>query len=223
VKKLTILIALALSAGAVQAAPMKKCVDDKGRVYYGDSIPPEVEAKCRTSSELSSRGLEKKKTTHLTDEERQAQAANAAQIKADEQKAVEQKRRDQALLMSYSSDKEIDLARDRNLVATQARIDGTQLRIKSVQGRLDGLHKQRERYSKGKKPIPPDLTAEIADTDAEIKKFQGLMEDAQKEMENIKTRFENDKKRFRELKGLPPAATGTTPADQAAPPGKTAK
>ena len=153
-KTLLILIAAALSVGAAQAAPMKKCVDDKGRVYYGDSIPPEVEAKCRTSSEMTSRGMEKKKTTYLTDEERQAQTDEEAKKKEDEQKAVEQQRRDKALLISYSNEKEIDLARDRNLVATQAQIDGTQLRIKSVQGRLDGLNKQSDLYVKRGKPIP---------------------------------------------------------------------
>lgn len=211
-KTFIILIAAALSAGAAEAAPMKKCVDDKGRVYYGDSIPPEVEAKCRTSSEITSKGMEKKKTTHLTDEERQAQAGEAAKKKDDEQKAVEQKRRDKALLLSYSSEKEIDLARDRNLVATQSQIDGAQLRIKSVQSRLDGLRTQSDVYVKSKKPIPADLNTEIAHAEAEIKKHQDSMAKSRQDFETIKARFEEDKKRFRELKGLSPdTASAATP------------
>lgn len=208
-KTLIILIAAALSASAAQAAPMKKCVDDKGRTYYGDSIPPEVEAKCRSSSEISSRGMEKKKTTYLTDEERQAQADEAAKKQDEGQKSIEQKRRDQALLLSYSNEKEIDLARDRNLVATQAQIDGTQLRIKSVQGRQEGLRKQNDSYVKSKKPIPADLKAEIDAAEREVKKLQDSMAKSRQELEAINKRFEDDKKRFRDLRGLPSAASQT--------------
>lgn len=206
-KTLIILITTALSIGAAQAAPLKKCVDDKGRVYYGDSIPPEVEAKCRSSSEITARGMEKKKTTRLTDEERQAQADEAAKKKENEQKAVEQQRRDRALLLSYSNENEIDLARDRNLVAAQTRIDGIQLRIKSVQGRLDGLDKQKKVHVKRGKPVPDDLHNEIVATEAEIRRFQDSLEKSRQEFDAVKARFEDDKKRFRELKGLPPAAS----------------
>lgn len=199
-KTLLILIAVALGANVAQAAPLKKCVDDKGRVYYGDSIPPEVEAKCRSSSEMSARGIEKKKTTHLTDEERQAQLDEAEKKKVEEQKALERKRRDQALLMSYSREDEIDLARDRNLIATQAQIDGTQVRIKSVQGRLDGLNKQKANFAKLKKPVPADLLAEIDGAQAEIKKYQENMAKHKQELEDTKARFEEDKKRYRKLK-----------------------
>lgn len=208
-KTLIIFVAAALGIGAAQAAPLKKCVDDKGRVYYGDSIPPEVEAKCRSSSEISPRGMEKKKTTHLTEEERQAQADEAAKKKEEEQKAIDQKRRDQALLLSYSNESEIDLARDRNLVATQAQIDGTQLRIKSVQGRQEKLRKQNDSYVKSKKPIPADLKAEIDAAEKEVKKLQDSMAKSRQELEAINKRFEDDKKRFRELRGLPPAASQT--------------
>lgn len=203
-KTLIILIAAGLSIGAAQAAPLKKCVDDKGRVYYGDSIPPEVEAKCRSSSEISSRGIEKKKTTYLTEEERQAQADEAAKKKEEEQKAIDQKRRDQALLLSYSNESEIDLARDRNLVATQAQIDGTQLRIKSVQGRLNGLQRQNDSYVKSKKPVPADLKAEIVAAEGEIRKLEDSMAKSRQELDTIKDRFEDDKKRYRRLRSISP-------------------
>lgn len=204
-KKLTILIAAALIAGTSQAAPLKKCVDDKGRTYYGDAIPPEVLDKCRTSSELSERGVERKKTRHLTADEikmnEKAKEEEEARAKLEQQKALEQKRRDKALIDSYTNEKEIDLARDRNLLATQANIDGTQMRIKSVQGRLDGLQKQAERFTKNKKPIPADLSTEIRATEDEIKKLQENIARHQQEREATKARFEEEKKRFRELRG----------------------
>lgn len=203
-KKLTFAITLALCTGATQAAPLQKCVDDKGRVYYGDAIPPEVLDKCRTSSEMSSKGLEKKQTRYLTDEEKKIQADTAAAKMTEEQKAQEQKRRDRALLDTYTSEAEIDRALKRNLEATQAQIDSTQMRIKSLQGRLDALRKQADNISRNKKPIPADLNEDIKRTEEEIRKANETMAKWKQEYEDIKIRSDADKKRFRELKGIAP-------------------
>ena len=213
-KKLTFLIAATLCAGVAQAAPLKKCVDDKGRVYYGDSIPAEVLDKCRTSSELSSKGMEKKKTRYPTEEERKAQEDAAAQQKLDDEKALEQKRRDKALLDTYASEKEINLSRDRNLQATQAQIDGSQMRAKSAQDRLAGLRKQVDNVTKNKKPVPAYLSEEIKTAENELKTSNETVAKWKQEYETIQTRFEEDKKRFRELKGYP-AEQPTTAAPQA--------
>lgn len=203
-KNWMIFVVMALSAGVVQAAPMKKCVDDKGRVYYGDSLPPEVEAKCRTSIDISAQGMEGRKTTYRTEEERKNQEEEAEKKKEMEQKIEERKRHDKALLLSYTDEKEIDLARDRNLVATQVQIDGTQLRIKSVQGRLDSQRKQSEAILKNKKPVPADLSAEIAASETEIKRYQESIAKSKQVLEATKIRFDEDKKRYRELRGSSP-------------------
>lgn len=210
--KLTLMMALAFCAGTSQAAPLQKCVDDKGRVYYGDAIPPEVLDKCRSSSEMTKRGLEKKQTRYLTEEEKKAQADAAAAKKAEEQKAEEQKRRDRALLETYSEEKEIDRTRDRNLQATQAQIDSTQTRIKSVQGRLDALNKQADGFVKRNKPVPPDLNEDIRRAEDEIKKTNETLAKWKHEYEDIKVRSDEDKKRFRELKGIPHPQPSPAPA-----------
>jgi hypothetical protein len=204
VKKLTLLIAATLCAGMAQAAPLKKCVDDKGRVYYGDSIPAEVLDKCRTSSELTSKGMEKKKTRYLTEEERKAQGGAAAQQKLDDGKALEQKRRDRALLDTYSDEKEINRSRDRNLQATQAQIDGGQMRAKATQDRLAELRKQADGFAKNRKPVPAYLNEELKRADNELNTSNETVAKWRQEYKNIQMRFEEDKKRFRELKGYPP-------------------
>lgn len=215
-KKLTLLLFATLSAGVAQAAPLNKCVDDKGRVYYGDSIPAEVLDKCRTSSELTSKGMEKKKTRYLTEEERKAQEGAAAQQKLDAEKALEQKRRDRALLDTYSDEKEINLSRDRNLQATQAQIDGSQMRVKAAQGRLAELRKQADSFNKNKKPIPAYLSEELKAAENDLRVSNGTAAKWNQEYESIRGRFEEDKKRFRELKGFPPEQpAATAPAGSA--------
>lgn len=203
-KKLTLLLFITLCTGIVQAAPLKKCVDDKGRVYYGDSIPAEVLDKCRTSSELSSKGMENKKTRYPTEEERKAHENAAAQQKLDDENALKQKRRDNALLSTYTNEKEINLSRDRNLQATQAQIDGSQMRVKTAQGRLAESRKQADGFTKNKKPIPDWLSAQIKANENELKTAEGIVAKWNQEYKSIQARFEEDKKRFRELKGYPP-------------------
>ena len=216
-KRLTLLLAATLCAGAAQAAPLKKCVDDKGRVYYGDSIPAEVLDKCRTSSELSGKGMENKKTRYLTEEERKTQEGAAAQQKLDDAKAQEQKRRDRALVDTYTSEKEINLSRDRNLQATQAQIDGSQMRANSTQSRFAGLRKQADNFTKNKKPIPAWLSEELKAADNELRTANETVAKWKQEYEAIRLRFEDDKKRFRELKGFPPPEQPTAATPMQAP------
>ncbi|MDP2828426.1 MAG: hypothetical protein Q8O37_07450 [Sulfuricellaceae bacterium] len=205
-KYIACLMALALlGVQNSQAAPLEKCVDDKGRVYYGDSIPPDVLAKCRTSSQLSKQGIVKKDTRYMTGEERAAAEALAVKKAEADKVAEEQKRRDNALLSSYSKEEEIDLARDRSLQATQARIEGIQSNVKTVQGRLDGQLQRAESYRKKNKPAPDDLSMQVSKTQSEIKHLNESIARAQKEKAAISTRFADDKKRFRVLKGFDPA------------------
>jgi chromosome segregation ATPase len=214
-KYITCLMALAmLGVQNLQAAPLEKCVDDKGRVYYGDSIPPDVLAKCRTSSLLSKQGIVKKDTRYMTGEERAAAEAQAAKKAEADKIAEEQKRRDNALLSSYSKEEEIDLARDRSLQATQARIEGIQSNAKSVQGRLDGQLQRVESFRKKNKPVPDDLTMQVSETQSEIKHLNASIARAQKDKAAISARFAEDKKRFRVLKGFDPAtdASANQPA-----------
>lgn len=190
-----------LGAQTAYAAPLEKCVDDKGRVYYGDSIPPDVLEKCRTSSQLSRQGVVNKNTRYLTGEERAAAEALAVKQAETDKVAKEQKRRDNALLSSYSKEGEIDLARDLSLQAIQARIEGLQSNTKSVQGRLDNQTKRVENFQKKNKPVPDDLSSQMGETRSEIKHLNESITRAQRQKADIAARFADDKKRFRVLKG----------------------
>lgn len=199
-----------LAAFSQSAMAVYKWVDEKGVTQYGDTLPPQYVN--QGSAELNKKGQVVKKTTRaVSAEERKALEEENARNIEEEQKAVEQKRRDKALIDGYTNEKDIELARDRNLQATQVQIDSTQLRIKSIQTRLDALHKQADPLTKAKKPVPADLAAEIKSTEDEIKRFQESIAKRKQEIDAFNSRCEEDKKRFRELKGYRPA----TPASPA--------
>lgn len=196
--RLVLVLLLAFSASAW--AGMYKWVDDKGVTHYGDSLPPQEVNKATT--ELNKRGQVVRKTpAAATEAERKALEEQAARRREEEQKEEERKRRDKALLDTYTSESEIDLARDRNLQSEQLLVESTQMRIKSVQGRLDGLRGQVDRITRNKRPVPSDLAEEIKLAEAEIKQLQGNVGKYTQEMGAIRARFEEDKARYRELRG----------------------
>ena len=203
--KLSFLLALAFSASILQANaasnPPRKCVDDKGKVYYGDTIPPEVMAKCRSISEISKKGEEVKKTIILTEQEKQAQAGMTARANQEKRGLEEQKRKDKALLSSYSSEKEIHQALERNLAQTKAQLQSIESRLKAAKDKNAEYKKQADGFSQQKKAVPADLTNDISRTENEVKSIESEKAKKLQEEEEIKTRFEADKLRYRTLTG----------------------
>src|SRR5690349_13314121 len=105
---------LAASLVVPAQAAMYKWVDEKGHVQYGDSIPPQY--RNQNSEELNKRGVVTKKgEAALTPEQIKAKADEDARMKVQKQKEAEQQRHDNALLATYTDEKEIDLKRDREL------------------------------------------------------------------------------------------------------------
>lgn len=196
-----IFVGLALSLPA--HATLYKWVDDKGKVHYGDTIPPEY-AKQGNAQLNKSGQVVKKVGAALTPEQIKARDDAEVKEKADKEAASEQQRRDKALLATYTNVNEIDLALQRHLGQVDVQIKSNELRIKSVQARYAGLKKQEASFEQRKKPVPPDVVSDIKKTEAEMGHFRQNIAKIEKEKEGMRNRFGADKARFRELKGLPP-------------------
>lgn len=194
---LSLLILMLLSLPA--AAKMYKWVDENGKTHFGDTIPPQY-AK-QGNVELNKAGVVVKQTdAALTPEQRKAKEEEEARKKEEARKIEEQKRRDSALLNTYTTDKEIDLVRDRNLQQGTLQIQGMELRIKQIQPRLNASHKKAETFKASGKSVPVYLQQEVQETEKEMQHLQETVKQRRQEMEAVRARFEDDKKRFRELR-----------------------
>jgi len=101
------------TSGPARAA-LYKWTDEKGVVHYTDTLPPEAVDKARV--ELNKQGVEVKKTDKaLTPEQRRAMEQDVQKQKELARQQEEVARRDRALLSTYTSEAEIDLARKRSL------------------------------------------------------------------------------------------------------------
>lgn len=197
--RVTGLFLLILLAAHPAWAKTYKWVDEHGVTHYGDSIPAQYAGSGK--SELSSRGLVIKKTAPaITPEQRKSMEEAAAQQKVEAQQKLEQSRKDRALLDTYTSEQEIDLARDRNLQQEDVVIQTLQMQIKSAQKKLDQHKQHSAAMTRGKRPIPPDLAEDIQNAEQELQRLNARVEQKQKDVSATRANYEAAKKRFRELK-----------------------
>ncbi|MEE8222155.1 MAG: hypothetical protein V3R18_01265 [Nitrosomonadaceae bacterium] len=179
------------------SAALKKCVDDKGRTqYYGNTPPPECLGKAII--EMSDHGVVIKKTEEeMGLQEAEEQAKRKA---AEKKRAKDKKRLDTALLATYTDQKEIDLARDRNIQPAELAIKGIEPQLKVSQSRLEVLKLQFVEAVKTKSPVLASIKKEMNSAKKEVERLKDELVKRKEEIENIKARFNADKKRFIELK-----------------------
>ena len=180
-------------------AKLYKWVDENGTTHYGETIPPEY-------ANRDTKQLDKGRIIDR-DEKLEADKKGGTKKEVVEDKAViEAQRRDNALLNTYSNEKEIDLARGRNLLQVEARVNSYTTMLKSAEASLASLLQERDAINKNGRKIPASLTEDIAEAEALVAKRKKELETSNKEVEAVKARYAADKQRYRELKGIAPAA-----------------
>lgn len=197
--RLFVALIIGMTFSLPAAAKMYKWVDDKGTTHYGETIPPEYANKDRTELNKAGRVVDKKEV--LTPEERRAKELEDARKREDEEAAVEQKRRDKALLNTYSSVKEIDLARTRNLQQVEARLNSINSQLKMAGDNLAGLQKEADGYTSASKQIPASLQEDLQESQARLTKLKQDMEKSRAEKATVEARYDAEKTRYKELTG----------------------
>jgi hypothetical protein len=182
-----------------------KCVDEKGLTRIGDTPPPE----CANviMYEMKGTAVVRKIEPSLTLEQIKAKAQEAERNKAVLRAEGDKKRADMALLNTYSTEKEFDVARDRNIEPIMGRISSATDRIKQVEARQKKLEDEMEFYksgksakSKGGETPPQALVDDIKRAQAEKAALVNATVGYEKEIEEVKAKYEADKKRWIELR-----------------------
>ncbi len=180
---LSTLMLISLSSAA--HAEIYKWKDAHGVTQYGDTRPPQAAG--RATTEMNKKGNVVKETAAaLTPEQRAQNAADEAKVKKEAQTATEQKRHDSALLNTYTSPAEIDLARDRSLEQHNLVVKGTNARLEPLQAKQKKLSPKSAEYVENMRKIS-DLNAIITQRNTEIAA--------------TRAKFDADKARYIELTG----------------------
>jgi len=194
-----ILAAAALLAVATAArAAVYKWVDEKGVVHYTDKLPPEAVDKANT--ELSKEGIPVKKTDKvqvLTSEQRRAIADEQEKKRLAAKQAEEVARRDRALMSSYTSEAEIDLARNRSLQTISNVVQSTMAFSDQLNKRKADAEAKKVEFAG--KPIVAVLDRELEGIDAELARQAEIIAQKKRESEAVIAKYDADKQRWREL------------------------
>lgn len=179
-------------------ATMYKWVDAQGRTHYGDTLPPQASGRANAILDKQAQTIRHNAGT-LSAAQREAQAAEQERQNKALLIKTEQQRRDTALLNTYTTPGEIDLARDRNLEQARLMLNSTLAQRKQVHARQMQLARQVERLVSSQGAIPSHLV-DLQKTNArEIKFLDQAIAQKRMEMAATRARFEADRARFIEL------------------------
>ena len=168
-------------------------------VHYSEALPQEQEF---DTSELNKQGrVLRQIDLQQTPEERRAAKEKAERERQEKERNFLKKRRDQALLDTYTEEREIDDSRDRNLAIPAQAIKGLELRLEKSRQSLDEFLKQGEHYNNKGVARPESLEEDILNQKKDIARIENDIRRYQEQMTAIREKYEEDKIRFRELKG----------------------
>lgn len=188
------LVLMAACAGTAQAQ-MYRWVDGNGRVHYSDTLPQTYQKS--GAAEMNKQGMVVRRTQ--SEAERMAEIARQAEQLKIERQQAEQARLDRALMATYTSEAEIDLARNRALEHHKLAIRGAETRAKAVDANLDELRARISAIEKSGRPVSPDLQSQLAQTRKESLDLKRTILNNEDAMSQVREKYEADKQRFRQL------------------------
>jgi len=193
-----IAIATALAAVPLASeADTYRCIAKDGKRYYGSIIPAECQG--RAVELLSAQGVVVRRIDpEGAEKERLAKEASQARRRQEESAARETLRRNQAILATYSSEKDIEDARARALTEHAKATQLVENRLDSLRSQHAGYEKDLESY-KGKGEPPSILRENLKVVETDLEAQQQLLDLRKREFEAINARYDDDKKRYSAL------------------------
>jgi hypothetical protein len=198
-------ITLALLPLAALAQPKEqytyRCTGSDGKKYYGQTIPQVCLG--RPMELINKQGLVVKRIDPEGDEKarlaKEAEAEKKRELEAAQKDAL---RRNRALLATYTSEKDIEEARSRDLRNHQRGVDEVQRRIEEIKKRQAQFQKELALFEEAGKGEPPArLKQEITNAEIDLKAQQSLLDAKKKEALTINARYDDDKRRYQEATG----------------------
>ena len=190
------LLLLAAAGPVAAASQFYCCIDESGKQVCGDILPQACYG--RAYRELGASGRTARNVeAPLTAEQRAQRAAEDERRKEQETVLREQKRKDQALLDTYGTEKDLEILRRR---AEQ----DVKMSIKAAEDKIAEAYVQRKKYENEaefykKKQMPALVEKGLRDSDSEIEALQSVIVSKQKDLETIRLKFDEDQRRFRDL------------------------
>jgi len=148
---------------------------------------------------MNKQGLVIKRTQ--SEAERQAEAARLAEQKRIQAEQNKQAQLDRALMSTYTTEAEIDLARDRALEHHKLAIKGAEIRGKAVDANLADLKARIANIEKAGRPVGAGLKDQLDQATREQQELKRTVHSNAEAMMQVREKYAADKARFIELSG----------------------
>ncbi|WP_019915935.1 DUF4124 domain-containing protein [Methyloversatilis discipulorum] len=194
------LLALALLHVPASEARVYCCKDARGQQVCGDVLP----AACadRGYRELNSQGATVKQVeAPMTEAQRAKRDAEAKKARDEDMVRQEQRRRDTTLLNTYTSEREIDAARDRRIADIEELLARLREQQQTLSERQKKLEKDAAGFTAKSKRVPSGLKDRLDTNGEDLRQIGENIAQKERDLADTKKRFEEDRVRFREIAG----------------------
>jgi hypothetical protein len=178
-----------------------RCTSKDGKKYYGQTVPPACFG--QPLELINKQGLMVKRIDPEGDEKarlaREAEAEKKRELEAAQKESM---RRSRALLATYTSEKDIEESRKRDLANHQRSVQEVENRIAEIKRRQAQYQKELALFQEAGKGSPPArLQEEITNAGIDLNAQQTLLDAKKKEAASINTRYDEDRRHYREAIG----------------------
>lgn len=189
---------------AAPASARTFCCEAGGRMVCDEGVPPACVG--RAYRELGTNGQTiRTYEAPLTPEQQAKRDAELAKKKEEEAKRAEEERKNRILLGTYSSVRDIDLARDRVIGDLEKARDQAKQRLADAEKKKKKLDSESEFYKDH--ALPASLKSQIRENETDLAAQKKNIADREQDIEAARARFDDDKKRFIALTGAPSEPT----------------
>ena len=202
--ELLLAVLLCAVSSTSMAGALYKWVDENGNIRYSDRLPPDQNK--NKHQQLNSQGMVlSTKDAAKSPEEIAIEAESKRTLKKQQNEEAriksEQDRHDRMLLLTFSSEKEIELARDSRFQVMDSVIGLIENSIEATQIKLDKLtDRAQEAYISKGAEVPGGLAQKIEHFERKIDSRNEQLKLRLTEKEKVRQRYETDQERFRLLR-----------------------
>ncbi|NOQ69504.1 MAG: DUF4124 domain-containing protein [Gammaproteobacteria bacterium] len=193
------LFAFLISSSFSAQAKMYKWVDENGQMHFGDKIPTQYLVK--EHDELNEQGVVIK---HKDAAKTPKQKAEARRIENERKKAAlvekRKRQRDRVLLDTYTTERDLIVARDSRLDAVGSQIQLAVSIIKDSNNKIESMEKQVAQIKTSNREVPSALYKRIENEKQQVSVQSKVMESHKKRRDEISIQFNDYIERFKVLK-----------------------
>lgn len=174
------------------------CKDARGQQVCGDVLPESCAD--RSYRELNKQGATVKQVDAPISAEQRAKRDAAAQKASDEDRArQDQRRRDAMLLNTYSSERDIDMARKRRVTDIEELLAQLRDQQQTLRQRHVNLEADAARFAG--KPVPSGIKDRLETNAQDLRLLADNIASKERDLVETQQRFQEDLVRFRQLSG----------------------